>query len=121
LEEIDCRLSKTKDRPSAGRVKVSDADVKQVLNEDEYYDDESIDEKRTQLLILKQRDLPCPQEYRQEFEHPSTKEFISIDFISSWIGSSSAVNSIQITNQVKSILVVALTSHFACTVAAFFR
>lgn len=111
---------KTKERPTAGRIKVNVDDVlkKQVLNDEiEYYEDESYDDKiKTQLVQIKQRDLPCPQEYREQLEHPSTREFIGFDL--SWIGSSASQ---QATNQVKSITFLALTTHIACTIAAFFR
>lgn len=112
-------MMKTKDRPTGARIKVNADDVmkKQILNDDgEYYDDESYDDKRsTPLMQFKQRDLPCPQQYREEVEHPSTREFIGFDL--SWIRSSSAT-----TNQhMTSILFLALITHFACTLAAFFR
>ena len=111
---------KTKERPTAGRIKVNVDDVlkKQVLNDEiEYYEDESYDDKaKTQLVQIKQRDLPCPQEYREQFEHPSTREFIGFDL--SWIRSSAPQRT---TNQVKFLLFLALITHFACTLAAYFR
>lgn len=117
LEEIECMM-KTKDRPTAVRIKVNVDDVmkKQILNEEtEYYDDESYDEKRTtQLMQFKQRDLPCPQQYREQLEHPSTREFIGFDL--SWIGSSATR-----IHQLKTVLFLALTTHFACTLAAYLR
>lgn len=119
LEEVECMM-KTKERPTAGRIKVNVDDVlkKQVMNDEiEYYEDESIDDKtKTNLVQIKQRDLPCPQEYREQFEHPSTREFIGFDL--SWIRSSASPHA---TNPVKSLLFLALTTHFACTLAAYFR
>lgn len=112
---------KTKERPTGGRVKVNVDDVmkKQVLNDEiEYYEDESYDDKKmTQLLQMKQRDLPCPQQYREQLEHPSTREFIGFDL--SWMRSSATKT--QNTNRVTSLLFLALISHLACTFAAFFR
>lgn len=111
---------KTKERPTAGRIKVNVDDVmkKQILNdESEYYEDEINDEKtRIQLMQMKQRDLPCPQEYREQFEHPSTREFIGFDL--SWMRSSATKYT---KNHVQPLLFLALSTHFACKVAAFFR
>lgn len=112
-------MMKTKDRPPGGRIKVpvNDEMKKQILNDDaEYYDDESYDERRTsQLLQFKQRDLPCPQQYREQFEHPSTREFIGFDL--SWMRSSAGRGA----DIMKSILMLILLKHFACTLAAYFR
>lgn len=120
LEEIEC-MTKTKERPTAVRVKVNVEDVmkKQVLNDDiEYYEDESYDDKKTsQLLQLKQKELPCPQQYREQLEHPSTREFIGFDL--SWIHSSAT--KAQIESPVVSLLFLALISHLAGTFAAYFR
>lgn len=118
LEEVEC-MTKTKERPTVPRVKVNAEDVmkKQILNDDiEYYEDESYDDKRTsQLLQLKQKELPCPQQYREQLEHPSTREFIGFDL--SWIHSTGI--KAQVTSV--SLLFLALISHFACKFAAFFR
>lgn len=117
LEDVECMM-KTKERTTSVRVKVNADDVmkKQILNDEiEYYEDESYDDKKmTQLFQLKQRDLPCPQQYREQLEHPSTREFIGFDL--SWIRSSAP----EPRNTI-SLLFTALTSHFACTLAAFFR
>lgn len=117
LEEIECMM-KTKERPSGARIKVNADDVmkKQILNDDgEYYDDESFDDKRsTQLTQIKQRELPCPQQYREQIEHPSTREFIGFDL--SWIRSSATTN-----KHMTMILFLALVTHFAGSLAAFFR
>lgn len=121
LEEIECML-KTKDRPTGARIKVNVDDVmkKQILNDDtEYYEDESYDEKRTtQLVQFKQKELPCPQQYREQLEHPSTREFIGFDL--SWIHSSATRTT---NSNFKSVsLFLALITHCACTLlAAFFR
>lgn len=117
LEEVEC--IKTKDRPSGGRIRVSPDDVmkKQVLNDDPDYDYESenFDEKKTtQLFQFKQRELPCPQQYREQFEHPSAPQFIGIDF--SWIRSSAT----KLHNPF-AVLGLALITHFACALTAFFR
>lgn len=121
LEDVECMM-KTKERPTGGRIKVNVNDVmtKQTsADETEYYEDESYDEKKmTQLLQMKQRDLPCPQQYREQLEHPSTREFIGFDL--SWIRSS-ATKTHKKNNRVTSLLFLALISHFACTLAAFFR
>lgn len=115
-------MSVSKDRPPGTRIKVNADDVmkKQILDEEtEYYDDESNDEKRmTSLMQLKQRDLPCPQEYRELFEHPSTREFIGFD-ISGWISRSTAIKTAN--EQLKLISFLALMSHLACTFVAFLR
>jgi hypothetical protein len=116
LDEVEC--IKTKDRPSGGRIRVNVDDVmkKQVLNEEtDYYDDESYDEKKTtQLSQFKKGELPCPQQYREQFEHPSAPQFIGFDL--SWIHSAA-------TKSQKSfaVLGLALITHFACTFAAFYR
>lgn len=123
LEEVECTM-KTKERPSGGKIRVNVDDVmkKQVLNDEvaEYYDDESYDEqKKTPLMQLtqfKQRDLPCPQEYREQFEHPSTREFIGFDL--SWMRSSAPQASL---HRAMSLLSLALVTHFACTLATFAR
>lgn len=120
LEEIECTM-KTKERPSGGKIRVNVDDVmkKQVLNDDavEYYDDESYDEqKKTPLTQFKQRDLPCPQEYREQFEHPSTREFIGFDL--SWMRSSAPQATF---HRAMSLLSLALATHFACTLATFAR
>lgn len=111
-------MMKTKERPSGARIKVNADDVmkKQILNDDgEYYDDESFDDKRsTQLMQIKQRELPCPQQYREQIEHPSTREFIGFDL--SWIRSSATTN-----KHMTTILFLALVTHFAGSLAAFFR
>lgn len=116
LEEIACMM-KTKDRPTGARIKVPVDDVmkKQILGDEiEYYEDESYAEKQTtQLVQIKQRDLPCPQEYREQLEHPSTREFIGFDL--SWIRSSGS------TPNTEHILILALITHFACALAAYFR
>lgn len=114
LEEIECMM-KPKDRPTGGRIRVNLDDVmkKQVLNDEtDYYEDESFDDKRTNLLQLKQRELPCPQQYREQFEHPSTREFIGFDL--SWIHSSATKS-----QKPFAVLFLALITNFACTLAAF--
>lgn len=121
LEEVECMM-KTKERAIVAHVKVSVDDVmkKQILTDEiEDYEDESYDEKRTtQLLQIKPKDLPCPQQFREQLEHPSTREFIGFDL--SWIGRSSATKE-QTSHRTLSVLILALTAHFACTLAAFFR
>jgi hypothetical protein len=117
LDTVEC--IKTKDRPSGGRIRVNDDDVmkKQTLNDEtDYYEDESYDEKKsTPLLQFTKKDLPCPQQYREQFEHPSAPQYIGFD-LSSWIRSS-ASNS----QWSSAVLCLALITHFACTLAAFFR
>ena len=112
LEEIEC-IVKTKERPNGGKIRVNADDVmkKQELNDDvEYYDDESYDDqKKTPLLQIKQRDLPCPQEYREQLEHPSTREFIGFDL--SWMHSSAT----QTSHRLMVNLSLALITHFACS------
>lgn len=120
LEEVECSM-KTKERPSGGKIRVNVDDVmkKQVLNDEvaEYYDDESYDEqKKTQLMQFKQRDLPCPQEYREQLEHPSTREFIGFDL--SWMRSSAPQTTL---HRMMSLLSLALATHFTRTLAAFPR
>lgn len=116
LEEIEC--TKTKDKPSGGRIRVNADDVmkKQILNDEtDYYDDESFDEKKTtQLFQFKQKELPCPQQYREQFEHPSAPQFIGIDF--SWIHSSATKSHNSFI-----FLGLALITHFACALAVLFR
>jgi hypothetical protein len=116
LEEIECSM-KTKERLAGVRVKVNPNDVLRPANDGvEYYDDESYEEKAmTQLVQIKQKELPCPHQYREQFEHPSTREFIGID-ISSWIGSPASAPC-----NPMAVLFLALITHFACAHAAFFR
>lgn len=117
LEEVACTM-KTKERPMGGRIKVPVDDVmkKQILGDEiEYYEDESYNDKQTtQLVQIKQKDLPCPQEYREQLEHPLTREFIGFDL--SWMGSSASS-----TQRTMSVLILALITHFACTLAALYR
>jgi hypothetical protein len=111
-------MMKTKDRPVKVRVNIDDVMKKQLsADEIEYYEDESYDEKKTtNLLQMKRRDLPCPSQYREQLEHPSTREFIGFDL--SWIhSSSSSVWSRSYWN----VLVLTLTIKFLCTFTAFFR
>jgi hypothetical protein len=95
-------------------VNADDVMKKQILNDDSDYDyeNENADERKaTQLSQIKQRELPCPQEYREQFEHPSAPQFIGIDF--SWIRSS-ATNS----QKLFGVLSLALITQFAL---AYFR
>lgn len=115
LEEIECKKPK-ETKPS---VDVGIENVQKIQSD--YYDEEqlnNVEEKAFHLLQLKNTDLPCPQEYREMFDDPSTREFMSIGFdISHWIsstGSRSAGFSLW-------ILILALISQFSCTFAAFLR
>jgi hypothetical protein len=89
LEEVECRMN-SKDQPPSMRIKVNPENVleTQVINDGvEYYEEESFEERRTiPLMRLKQKDLPCSQQYREQLEHPSSREFIGMDL--SWIRSS---------------------------------
>jgi hypothetical protein len=98
-------------------VNVDDVMKKQILNDESDYDYESenVEEKKTtQLSQFKQRELPCPQQYREQFEHPSAPQFIGLDF--SWMRSGT-------TKLRKSfeVFCLALITHFACALAACFR
>ncbi|CAO1415993.1 unnamed protein product [Diamesa serratosioi] len=115
LEEIECMM-KTKERQVTHKIKVNydDEMKKQILSDEtdtEYYDDEIYNEQKTSnLLQLKQKDLPCQKGFIEALEHPSTREFIGFDI--SWMHSSA----IKTTT---SIFVV-LISQFAVTVAVYF-
>lgn len=89
LGEIECKF-KSKDK--SGRMKVV---VDQHLTDDEadYSDDESYEERPrpVNLLQMTQRELPCPQQYREHVEHPSTREFIGFN-LGSWMNSSAERN-----------------------------
>lgn len=80
LEDVECRKPRN-EKPSL------DVGYENVLKaQTDYNDDESNDDEKINLMSLQKRDLPCPQEYREQFEHPSTREFIGFDL--SWIRSS---------------------------------
>lgn len=106
LAEIDCKM-KAKEKPPGGRVRDA-VDQNLAGDDDEYPDDESFQDTRpkyTNLLKITQKELPCPQQYRDHFEHPSTREFIGFDI--SWINSSA------LRQNVDSIFI------FVCTVSTF--
>jgi hypothetical protein len=110
LGEIECKL-KSKDK--SGRMKVV---VDQHLTDDDadYSDDESYEErpKSVNLLQMTQRDLPCPQQYREHVpDHPSMTEFIGFK-LGSWINSSAK------RNYVYSMLLLVISNLF-CIVLAF--
>lgn len=116
MEEIECRMKTVKLAP---KIKVN---VDDVLNKDdiEYYEDESYDDKKfTSLLQMNAKDLPCPKQYIEQIEHPSTREFIGFDL--SWIRSAATTTNHIASYHVISIIFIALMSQFACTLAAFFR
>jgi hypothetical protein len=110
LEEVECRKPRD-EKPSL------DVGYENVLKQqNDYSDDESNnDDEKVNLLTLQKRELPCPQEYREQFEHPSTREFIGFDL--SWIRSSAT----KICSQSLWILVLALVSHSYSTLTAFLR
>lgn len=85
----------------------------------DYYDDESnanTEEKKLNLLSLIKKDLSCPQEYREQFDHPSTREFTGFD-LSHWIRSD-----VSRTQHSRRILILALiTPFFRYTFVAFLR
>jgi hypothetical protein len=89
--------------------------VGQKISEDEadYSDDESYEEKpkSTNLLAMAKRDLPCPQQYRDNVEQPSMREFIGFK-LGNWIGNSAK------RNDVNSMLLF-VTFNLLCTTLAF--
>lgn len=97
-----------------GRMKIV---VDQHLNEDDvdYSDDESYEDKPkpTNLLQLTKRELPCPQQYRDNIEQPSMREFISSK-IGNWMGNSAKRN-----NDVNSMTLLILIFNLLCTTLAF--
>lgn len=116
LENIECMI-RTKEPQVKARVVIDEVSKQQKVTEEfNYYDDDdNYDPNRViKLLDMHQRDLPCPQQYREQFEHPSTREYIGFNF--GWL-SGSAID-VRIT---KWILILALMSQFSCTFAAFLR
>lgn len=110
LEEVECRKARD-EKPSL------DVGYENVIKpQNDYSDDESNDDEKINLLSLQKRELPCPQEYREQFEHPSTREFIGFDL--SWIRSSANKN---YNNHSFWIFIFALISHSYCTLIAFLR
>jgi hypothetical protein len=109
-------MMKTKERQIKARVVIDDPSRQQgAIEEFDYDDDESYDASRAvKLLEMNQRDLPCPLQYREHFEHPSTREYIGFNF--GWLsGSAHGVS------HSKLFLSLALMSQFFCTFVAFLR
>lgn len=114
LENIDCMI-RTKEPQIKARVVIDEISKQQKITEEYYDDDDSYDANRViKLLDINQRELPCPQQYRELFEHPSTREYIGFNF--GWL-SGSAID-VRIT---KWNLILALMSQFTCTFAVFLR
>lgn len=109
-------MIRTKNPQVKARVVIDDASRQQGVTEEfNYYDDDSYDPNKViKLFDIHQRDLPCPQEYREQFEHPATREYISFNF--GWLSGSAS----DIKNT-RGILILALMSQFLCTFAAFLR
>lgn len=114
LGEIGCKFKSKDNKPMAGKMKIV-VDQQDNEDEDDYSDDESYEErpKPTNLLQLTKRELPCPQQFRENVENPSMREFISSK-IGNWIGNSAKRN-----NDVNSMLLIIFTLNLLCTTLAF--
>lgn len=119
---------KTKERQVTHKIKVNYDDElkKQILSDEtdtEYYEDEIYNEqKTTNLLQLKQKELPCQKGFIEALEHPSTREFIGFDI--SWMHSSATRITTSTTkthiNILTTSIFVVLISQFSLTVAVYF-
>ena len=116
---------KTKERQVTHKIKVNydDEMKKQILSDEtdtEYYDDEIYNEQKTSnLLQLKQKELPCQKGFIEALEHPSTREFIGFDI--SWMNSAAITTSTTThINLIMTFIFVVLISQFTVTVAVYF-